>query len=57
MRSHQTEVTLYIVQPPTLSVMRSRHQTEVTLYIVQPPTISLYVQPDGGLLEAETVSC
>ena len=38
--------------------MRSRHQTEVTLYIVQPPTpFSLDVQPDDGVLEAETYSC
>jgi hypothetical protein len=32
--------------------------TEVTLYIVQPPNpFSLVVQPEDGLLEAETCSC
>jgi hypothetical protein len=33
--------------------------TEVTLYIVQPPPnpFSFVVQPDDGLLEAETCSC
>jgi len=37
---------------------RSRHQIEVTLYIVQHPNpFSLDVQPDDGLLEAETCSC
>jgi hypothetical protein len=37
---------------------RSRHHREVTVYIVQPPTpFSLDVQPDDGLLEAETCSC
>jgi len=36
--------------------MRSRHQIEVTLYIVQPSPFSLDVQPDDGLLEAETCS-
>ena len=35
----------------------TKNHTEVTLYIVQSPTLFTGLQPDDGLLEAETCSC